>query len=241
MKLSGKVQNSMKLTNSFLTLIIYFIVTRLYSWGKILIGVKCSNGVILASDVEPFSTSQERSIRSCRVSARLTKLTDSILVGIADGDSSFSKLFNFLKFHVRLGKYLSDDDLDVSSVSSIARQFITTQGLHLHIAIAGISSGQYFLFEIVKQGTLLNPDIVGAGRFADVILSGIQSLIDSSSFSGDTSQSIWTTEKVQSCKTINEIIPLLRRRFLNTMQLGSTTSMKDVSVWIITDQIPDLI
>lgn len=158
----------MRVSCSVLVSLIWLCSMIYPSQGGTVIAARCQDGIILASDSLPI-TSSSRTSKSPLIQTRgaqnFFKLSPNLIIGCLSTTSDFHDLFLALQREMTLYKHLLPDsfataesEMSLKSIVHLARRLIYSSYPSCHILIAGYStssekSSEYELYEILPGGS----------------------------------------------------------------------------------------
>lgn len=146
-----------------------------------IIGLKCSNGVILATD--NLMIGNERRSLVNRFGNSLYAVTPNLILGCVRNEYQFRKILSEITVMVSLMKKKFDTALSPTAIANFARYLVKTKFPDCSLLIAGENDEErksaYQLFLVTEGGTLVEQDVFtfgDIGSFTHAFLRDSQEL-----------------------------------------------------------------
>lgn len=216
---------------------------------------KARNGIVLASDsLHSLGSSPLVSAKSMR---KFHLLTDKIAIGYVAGGHEFHQLFEQLKAVVAEYEQESGAAMPIAALAHCCRRLMYQQYNKAHVILAGhqISrmpsdsalqgeEGCYRLFELLPQGTLLEPDFIVAGSGGPLIASMFDDFyrpdrVPSTGmrWQGSGSPGGAAVTGPNSKAALNEVLGLCKRALQAVSGYDPHTGGSHCSFWCMTDAL----
>lgn len=176
-KTSDDISGEKKLMKILYTLVFIFVCFL----GNVLcaiVGLKCSNGVVLATD--NFLHGNEGKSLFSRFSNSIYAVTPNLALGCVNNEYQFRQLLSDITFMISVMNTKFDTPVTTSAVANFARHLVKEKFKDCSVLIAGAggsagdTSSMYELYLVTKGGTLVEQDAFAFGEGGNLMTAFVK-------------------------------------------------------------------